>query len=139
MRSSQGAAALGSLLLILGGGLTGCGGDGSASTARAEISHCYIDANGAPQAEVTLDGGDPSVPAYTATVDFHIVGDPDFADSFLVWLEAPDGSAHGTTEVSSSDPLLGGEEVTCVLKELRENSIESSHKVQGEGPEKPLE
>jgi len=138
MKSSQGAAALGSLLLILGG-LTGCGGDASASVAHAEISRCYIDANGLPQAEVTLDGGDPSVPAYTATVDFHIIGDPDFADSFLVWLEAPDGSAHGTTEVSPLDPLLEGEEVTCVLKELRENSIESSHKVQGEGPEKSLE
>ncbi|MBS1862806.1 MAG: hypothetical protein JSS68_13965 [Actinobacteria bacterium] len=73
--------------------LVACGGSASGSTAHAEVSRCYIGDNRRPEAEVTLEGGDPTDPFYSAEVGFITIEEPDIPVLFSVELTAESSTA----------------------------------------------
>lgn len=132
------------ILVLLVGGLAGCGDAGSDASVHAEITRCYATSEAAPAADVSLSVANPpsADPSYTVYVIFEAtdpLGPPlETAGTTLTLLGTTE--AHDTVSLLGAD-YLAGEPVTCAIDyvehlEYRDGE-EVGTKVQGRGPQSP--
>jgi hypothetical protein len=113
----------------------------SSEGARAQITKCFTDAIGLPQAEVVMEGGDEKEFTYHATVAFIKAGEQ-YGDEFGVQLETP--PPYNTAVTENTEETSAGLYSACKLMSLTHYEVIGGGEVeavtvQGEGPEVPLE